>query len=154
MNNVVLIGRLVRDPELRYLPSLDNRAVANFTLAVDRNYSKQVREEMESKGQPTADFIRIQCWGKTAELAAQYLVKGRLVAVSGSIRTGSYEAQDGTRRYTTDVNADRVQFLEWGDSNRPASNDSYGRQSQDDMQGGGLDSIDGFYNIDNDDIPF
>lgn len=118
MNNVVLIGRLTRDPEIRYSPESTN-AMCTFTLAVDKNLSKDKKREMESRGQATADFIRILTWGRTAELCGNYLAKGRLTAVQGRIQTGSYINQQGQRVYTTDVVADRVQFLEWGDSNRP-----------------------------------
>ena len=113
INNTILIGRLTKDPELRYIQS--GTAVANFILAVDRGLSKDKKMEMESKNQPTADFIRIKVWGKQAENCANYLVKGRLVAVNGRIETGSYEGDDGKRVYTTEVVANQVQFLEWGD---------------------------------------
>lgn len=91
MNNTVIIGRLTRDPELRYLPG-NGTAVSNFNLAVDRDLSKDKKQELESKGQPTADFINIVAWGKTAEHCANYLVKGRLVGIQGRIQTGSYVA--------------------------------------------------------------
>nr|DAT54009.1 MAG TPA: Single strand binding protein [Caudoviricetes sp.] len=111
MNNCVLIGRLTKEPELNFLKS--GLAVCNFTLAIDKNLSKEKRQEMESKGQPTADFINIVVWGKQAESCANYLDKGTLTAVQGRIQTRSYEANDGTRRYVTEVVAERVQFLEW-----------------------------------------
>lgn len=136
MNNVVLIGRLTRDPELRYIPG-SGTAVCNFTLAVDKGLSKDKKQEMESKNQPTADFIRIVVWGKMGENSANYLAKGRLVAVQGSIQTGSYEDKDGKRVYTTEVNARNVQFLEWGD--------------KEEGQAGG---VDGFTETDMGDIPF
>lgn len=117
MNHVVLIGRLTRDPELRYIATTGN-ANARFSLAVDRGLSKEKKQEIEAKGQPTADFINIVVWGKQAENCANYLSKGRLVAVAGSIQTGSYDGQDGQRRYTTEVVARNVQFLEWGDGPR------------------------------------
>ena len=103
MNRVVLVGRLTRDPELRFTPGT-GRAVASFTLAVNRRF--------KSQGQPDADFIPIVVWGKIAENTANYVSKGRLVGVSGSIQTRSYEAKDGTRRYVTEVVADSVEFLE------------------------------------------
>ena len=112
MNNVVLIGRLTRDPELRYIAN-SGTPVATFTLAVDRELSKEKRQEMESKGQPTADFINIIVFGKSAENCAMYLQKGRLAAVNGRLQSRSYEAKDGTRRYITEVVATRVEFLEW-----------------------------------------
>ena len=113
MNNTVLIGRLVRDPELKYIST--GTANTTFTLAVDKGLSKEKKQEAEAKNQPTADFIRIVVWGKQAENAANYLAKGRLVAVQGRINTSSYTKDDGTRVYTTDVVANNIEFLEWGD---------------------------------------
>src|SRR5690554_4011318 len=107
LNKVVLIGRLTRDPELRYTSS--GIAVTRFTLAVDRNYTNQ-------QGERQADFIPIVVWRGQAETSAKYLSKGRLVAVSGRIQTGSYETPEGQRRYTTDVVADEVRFLDWGEA--------------------------------------
>ena len=103
MNRVVLVGRLTKDPELRFTPGT-GRAVAAFTLAVNRRF--------RSQGQPDADFIPIVVWGKQAENTANYVGKGKLVGISGSIQTRNYEAKDGTRRYVTEVVADEVQFLE------------------------------------------
>ncbi len=111
MNKVILIGRLVRDPELQFIAG-SGTAVARFTLAVDRDYSKEKKMQMEGQGKPTADFPRVTVWGKTAENCANYLAKGSRVAVDGTLQTGSYEKSDGTRVYTTDVNAYRVEFLE------------------------------------------
>ena len=133
MKTVVLIGRLVRDPEMRYTSGSGN-AMTNFTLAVDRQLSREKKQEMEAQNQPTADFIRIVVWGKQAENCANYLAKGRLVAVNGRIQTGSYTDKEGNRRYTTDVVASNVQFLEWGDSPRqgqaPAQSQGYTNQTQ------------------------
>ena len=103
MNVVMLIGRLTRDPELRYIPQSET-AVANFTVAVDRPMSKE----------KTADFIRVVCFGKTAENCERYLGKGSQVGVQGRIQTGSYKTQSGETRYTTEVYADRVEFLSRG----------------------------------------
>lgn len=114
MNNCVLIGRLCADPELKYLPN-GGTPVCNFTLAVDKMLSKDKKEEFESKGYPTADFINIVVWNKQAENCANYLAKGRLAAVQGSIQTRDWEDQEGRRRYATEVVANNVQFLEWGD---------------------------------------
>lgn len=132
MNNVVLIGRLVRDPELRYTAQTSN-AMCNFTLAVDRGLSKEKKQEQEAKGQPTADFIRIVAWGKTAELCGNYLQKGLQVAVQGRIQTGSYTNNQGQKVYTTDVVADRVNFIEWANSstnNSGYQNQNSGYQNQ------------------------
>ena len=116
MNIAVLIGRLTRDPELRYLANT-GVPVTTFTLAVDKNLSKDKKQEMEAKGQPTADFINIVVWGKQAENCANYLEKGRLVAIQGRIQSRSWETKDGSRRYATEVVANQVQFLEWGKDN-------------------------------------
>lgn len=142
MNNVVLIGRLTRDPELRYIPN-SGTAVSNFSLAIDKQISKQKKQEMESQGKHTADFINIVTFGPVAENCAKYLVKGRLVAVQGRLQSGSYE-KDGIKRYTTEVVANNVEFLEWGDS--PQEGSSGGDSDMSDL--------DDFHPIDNDDIPF
>lgn len=105
MNKVILIGRLTRDPELRFTPA-NGVAVATFTLAIDRPFLNQ-------KGEREADFIRIVTWRKLAETCANNLQKGRLVAVSGRIQSRSYENQEGQRRYITEVVADEVKFLDW-----------------------------------------
>lgn len=109
MNQVVLIGRLTKDPEIRY--AQNGNAQCIFTLAVDRGLSREKKEEMAAAGKPTANFIRVIVWGKSAENCSKYLSKGSQCAVNGRIVTGSYEASDGTRRYTTDVNANYVEFL-------------------------------------------
>ncbi|MCY6485354.1 single-stranded DNA-binding protein [Clostridium aestuarii] len=123
MNRVVLIGRLTKDPELRFTPGA-GKAVTSLTLAVDRRF--------KSPGQPEADFIPIVVWGKQAETTANYMSKGRLMGVSGRIQTRSYEAKDGSRRYVTEVVADEVQFLEWGNSNNrtqtPFNNSGFNTQ--------------------------
>lgn len=111
MNNVCLVGRLTRDPELRYIPH-SGTPVATFTLAVDKGLSKEKKEEMESQNKPTADFLRIVVWGKQGENCAEYLKKGRQTSVNGRLQTGSYEDKDGKKVYTTDVVANQVQFLD------------------------------------------
>ncbi len=108
MNVVTLIGRLTRDVEMR---ASGQTAVASFSLAVDKQLSREKKDEMEALGKPTADFINIVVFGRQAETCNQYLRKGSQVAINGRIQTGSYTAQDGTRRYTTDVVANQVQFL-------------------------------------------
>lgn len=103
MNRVVLVGRLTKDPELRYTPN--GVAVATFTLAVNRNFSNQ-------KGEREADFINCVIWRKPAENVANYLKKGSLAGVDGRIQTRNYEGQDGKRVYVTEIQAESVQFLE------------------------------------------
>lgn len=113
MNNAIIIGRAVREPELKY--SQAGLAITNVTVAVDRNMSKAKREEAEAQGQPTADFIRVVAFSHTAEFIANYLGKGKMVAVNGRIQTGSYEDKDGKRVYTTDILANDIKILEWKD---------------------------------------
>lgn len=141
MNSVVLIGRLTRDPEVRYTG--DQMAIASFSIAIDRPPRRDGTKE--------TDFPRVTVFGKTAENCGKFLAKGRLVAVQGRIQTGSYTNKSGDKVYTTDVVADRVEFLEWGDRDKSAAPSAGGGQvaapSND-----GLPS--GFEAIDDDDIPF
>jgi single-strand DNA-binding protein len=103
LNKVILIGRLTRDPELRYLAN--GQPVATFTLAVDRPFLNQ-------QGERKADFIPIVAWRKLAEQASQHLSKGRLVAVDGRLQIRDYETQDGQRRRQAEVVADNIRFLD------------------------------------------
>ncbi len=103
INRAVLVGRLTRDPDLRYTPS--GVAVANFTLAVDRQFKNQ-------NGEREADFINCVIWRKSAETLANYTHKGALIAVEGRIQTRSYDDQNGNRVYRTEVVADNFSFLE------------------------------------------
>ncbi|OSA92534.1 UNVERIFIED_ORG: single-stranded DNA-binding protein [Clostridium botulinum] len=102
MNKVVLIGRLTRDPELKFTPGAGT-AVTKLTLAVDKYNSKS--------GQKEADFVPVVVWGKQAESTANYMTKGNQMAISGRIQTRNYEAKDGTKRYVTEVVAAEVKFL-------------------------------------------
>ena len=102
MNKVILIGRLTKDPDLRFAAG-SGTAVTRFSLAVNRQFKRE--------GQPEADFINCIAFGKTGEMIAQYLTKGRQLAVTGSIQTGSYEAKDGTKKYTTDILVDSFEFI-------------------------------------------
>lgn len=108
MNKVILIGRLTKDPELRYTPG-NGVAVSSLTLAVD-NYNSKT-------GEKGADFISVVVWGKSAENVAQYCVKGSQIAVSGRIANRSYEAKDGTKRYITEVVADMFNGITFLSSN-------------------------------------
>lgn len=103
INNVVLVGRLTRDLELRYTTS--NKAAVNFTLAVNRNFKNE-------KGELTADFIGCTAYGKQAENMARFLNKGSLIGVEGKISTRNYQGKDGKTVYITEVIADKVNFLE------------------------------------------
>jgi single-strand DNA-binding protein len=141
MNNVTLIGRLTRDPEVRYT-SGTQMAVARFTIAVDRQFKRD--------GEPTADFIPIVAFGKTAELCERYISKGRQVAVEGRIQTGSYTNKDGNKVYTTDVVANRVEFL----GGREGGSGSGFGQGQTSAPSVDMGIPEGFSAIDDDDIPF
>jgi single-strand DNA-binding protein len=136
MNSVVLIGRLTKDPEVRYTG--EQMAVASFTVAIDR----PPRADKEK----VTDFPRVTVFGKQAENCERFLKKGRLVAIEGKIQTGSYTNKDGQKVYTTDVVANRVEFLEWGDKSefKPGSGPERAPE--------GIPS--GFQVIDDDDIPF
>ncbi len=103
MNRVVLVGRLTKDPDLRY--TANGIAVATFTLAVDRGFTN-------AQGERETDFINCVVWRKPAENVANYLKKGRLAGVDGRVQTRNYEGQDGKRVYVTEVLAESVQFLE------------------------------------------
>lgn len=122
MNSVILIGRTTREVELRY--TTNQTAVARFSLAVER----PVKD-----GEKKADFPNIIVFGKQAENCEKYLAKGRKVAVQGRLQTGSYEDKDGKRVYTTDVIAERVEFLEWGDS-RTEESQSEHQETVDDFK--------------------
>ena len=116
MNRVVLIGRLTRDPELRYT-SGSNAAVCNFTIAVDRGFTGQ-------SGDREADFIPIVVWNKQAENVKNYLTKGSQIAVEGRIQVRNYDDQNGQKRYVTEVIANNVEFLGSKNSSSNTSNDS------------------------------
>ena len=129
MNSVQLIGRLTRDPEVRYTGN--QMAVATFSIAIDR--------PPKPDGTKETDFPRITVFGRQAENCEKYLVKGRLVGIEGRIQTGSYTNRNGDKVYTTDVVANRVEFLEWGDrqssgggysQNRFGGGNDFGGQSQ------------------------
>ena len=152
MNKVVLVGRLTKDPELRFAAG-SGSAVCRFTVAVNRQFKKD-----------ETDFIGCVAFGKTAEIIAQYLTKGREIAVSGSIRTGSYDAQDGTKRYTTDVAVDSFDFIGSGsgaarnndsfnNNNNNNGNSGYSAPSNDDRFGGESFNDD-ITPVDDGDMPF
>lgn len=145
MNSVNLIGRLVREPELKYTQS--GLAVLRFTVAVDRKLSKDKREEAERNNQPTADFISCTAFGKTAEVIANYHGKGSQIGVEGRIQTGSYE-KDGRTIYTTDVLVNSITFVGSKNNNSGGGNYQNSNNKQDDY------SDEGFFPVNNDDIPF
>jgi single-strand DNA-binding protein len=115
VNKVILIGRLTRDPELRYTGS--GVSVSTFNLAVDRPFTNQ-------QGEKETDFIRIVAWRKLAETCANNLGKGRLVAVEGRLQIRNYEDKDGIKRQAAEVVAETVKFLDWPKDRNQASNAS------------------------------
>lgn len=122
MNKVVLIGRLARDPEVRYTQAAEPLAVCRFAVAVDRPYSRNRQE-----GEPTADFINCVCFGKRGESIGQYFRKGNRIALTGRIQTGSYTDQQGNKRYTTDVVLDDFEFVESKSEREASANSSQGQ---------------------------
>ena len=119
MNKVFLIGRLTRDPELRYTGN--NTPVASFSLAVNRNFTNQ-------QGEREADFFNITVWRKQAENVKNYLSQGSQVAVEGRLQTRNYEDKDGQKRYVTEVVADNVEFLGSKNSSNNSSNGSHNQE--------------------------
>ena len=131
MNHVVLIGRLTKDVELKYIQGTGT-PVANFAIAVDREFTGK-------DGKKEVDFIDIQVWGKSAENCSNYIGKGSLVGVQGSIRIDTYQNQAGENRKITRINANRVQFL---DTKRTEQENKTNTNTLE------------FQEVDNDDIPF
>ncbi|WP_090083152.1 single-stranded DNA-binding protein [Lentibacillus persicus] len=119
MNRVVLVGRLTRDPDLRYTPN--GVAVANFRIAVDRPFSNQ-------QGNRDADFINCVVWRRAAENLATYMKKGSMIGVDGRIQSRSFEGRDGNTVFVTEVVADNIQFLESKGSSQPRDQQSSGFQ--------------------------
>lgn len=139
MNKVVLIGRLTKDPELRFTAT-KGTAVARFTLAVNRKHKGE-------NGEYEADFIQCIAYGKPGETIAQYMTKGRQLAIVGNIRTGSYEDKEGTKRYTTGVVVEGFDFIDYA----KRENDFGGAFSTPDNS---FNSNNDMIQIDDGDIPF
>ena len=154
LNRVVLVGRLTRDPDLRFTPN--GVAVANFTLAVNRPFSNQ-------QGEREADFINCVVWRKPAENVSTFLKKGSLAGVDGRVQTRSYDNNEGKRVFVTEIVAESVQFLEPKNSQNNNSDNSQGNYGSNDSGSGknrssGYDhdpfSNDGSIDISDDDLPF
>lgn len=147
MNRSVLVGRLTKDPELKYTPN--GVPVATFTLAVNRQFKN-------ANGENEADFISIVVWRKPAENVANYLKKGSLAGVDGRIQTRSYDGQDGKRVYITEVVADSVTFLEPKSSGGNRNDQTQGNRNQSGNQDQwrNNDGPNGDINISDDDLPF
>lgn len=107
MNKVILMGRLTKDPEVRYTQGSPSKCVAHYTLAVDRRFKHN-----ENSNEPTADFISCVAFNKAGEFAEKYFRKGTKIAVTGRIQTGSYTRQDGQKAYTTEVVIEEQEFAE------------------------------------------
>ena len=144
LNHIVLMGRLVRDPELRRTQS--GVPVASFRIAVDRDFGNRETGERE------ADFIDVVAWRQTADFCNRYLGKGRTVAVEGSLQNRSYDAQDGTKRYITEVVADEVEFV----GGNPNSSNQYnpGDVPPPPEPSSSYTSNTGFTQVDDDELPF
>ncbi len=145
MNRVVLMGRLTRDPDVRYSQGDNSMAIARYTLAVDRRRSRN-----NTNGEPTADFISCVAFGKSAEFVEKYLHKGSKICVSGRIQTGSYTNKDGQKVYTTDVVVEDQEFCE-SKGNQTSGPDYGGFQQSAPSFGGAAEqpsgAIEGFMNI-------
>ncbi|MBO4889843.1 MAG: single-stranded DNA-binding protein [Lachnospiraceae bacterium] len=143
MNKVILVGRLTRDPEVRYSAGDNAMAIARYSLAVDR----RGRRDNSGGDQPTADFINIVAFGRDGEFAEKYLRKGTRILVEGRIQTGSYTNKEGQKVYTTDVVVERHEFVD----SKSSSQSSSGTDSFIPASAGGdtspADSGDGFMNI-------
>lgn len=148
MNKVILVGRLTRDPEMK--TTAGGRSVTTFTLAIDRRFKNK-------DGQKEADFIPVVVWGKPAELAAQYLSKGRMAGVCGRMQVRSYDGNDGQKRYVTEVVADELNFLPSGERSGQSAGYQQAPAAQpvnsDNMSAMGLDE-DFHLLADDDDVPF
>ena len=151
MNKVILIGRLVRDPEVRYTQGSEPMAVCRFTVAIDRPYSGNRNE-----GDKTADFLNCVCFRKRGETIGQYFRKGSRIALTGRIQTGEYTDQQGNRRYTTDIVVDDFEFVESKSEEELSYSDS-GFNSAPQASAPSSQPAD-FYNIDDsaneDELPF
>ncbi len=128
MNNVVLTGRLTRDPEVRYSQGQNATCIARYTLAVDRR-------QKDANGNRQADFINCVAFGKSGEFAEKYLHKGTKISIRGRIQTGSYTKQDGTKVYTTDVVAEEHEFCESKAAGDTAQNAAPTQQTSNDIDG-------------------
>ena len=138
MNKVILLGRLTKDPELKFAPGTGT-AICTFTLAVKR-----------MKKDDPADFINCVAFNKNAENIAQYMSKGRQIAIEGNIKTGSYTAKDGTKRYTTDINVEKFDFI--GSANQNGNNQEYQQNNKNSYSG--TPYMDGMTPVDDGEMPF
>lgn len=144
MNKVILMGRLTRDPDIRYTQAAEPMAIARYTLAVDRRFQRS-----DSGDEQTADFISCVAFGRQGEFAEKYLHKGTKIVVAGRLQTGSYTNKDGNKVYTTDIVVEEQEFAE-SKASQTASEDAFSPRS---VPGSGSE----FMNIPDtaaDDLPF
>jgi len=141
MNKVILMGRLTRDPEVRYSTNGNNTAICRFSVAVDRRFQKPGEERQ-------ADFISVTAFGKTGEFVSRYFTKGNRVALVGSLQTRTWDDAEGKKHYATDVIADEVHFADSkrGDGEMPARPSMQPAMT--------TQENDGFYPLEEDDLPF
>ena len=146
INRVVLVGRLTRDPDLKYTPN--GVAVANFNLAVNRPFKSQ-------DGEQEADFINCVTWRKQAENLANYMKKGSMIGIDGRVQTRSYEGQDGKMVYVTEVLAESIQFLESrGQQNQQQNQQPQQQNNQNQPQQNNYKQAGQQINVNDDDLPF
>lgn len=138
LNTITIMGRLTRDPELKQTPS--GVSVANFSLAVDRDFANKATGEKET------DFIDVICWRHTADFVSKYFSKGRMAVVTGRLQVRHWEDKDGNKRKAAEVVADNVYF---GDSKRPEGNDTTGSYGATSVPAGGITEVE-----DDGDLPF
>ena len=138
MNKAILMGRLTRDPEVRYTQGENQMAIARYTLAVDRRFNRNGDEN-------SADFINCVSFGKTAEFAERYFRKGTKITISGRIQTGSYTNKDGAKVYTTEVVVEEQEFAESKGSNNGSSEAGFGNSNH--QAAAPMAASDGFMNI-------
>ena len=139
MNKVILIGRLVSDPEVKYTTGEKQTAIARYRIAVNRKFKRD--------GEPEADFISCVAFGKSGEFAEKYLTKGMKIAVTGRIQTGSYENKEGQKVYTTDIIVEEHEFCESKNAN---SSETTSQPNSDEVAA----VFDEIENINDDDLPF
>ena len=140
MNKVILMGRLTRDPEVRYTQGAEPLAIARYSLAVNKRFKKE--------GQPDADFINIVAFGREGEFAEKYFKKGQMISVVGRLQTGSYTDKDGVKRLTTDIVVEEQHFAE-SKRNKVASKGNTEKEEEPDSDG-----FVAVQNFDDDDLPF
>ena len=145
MNKVILIGNLASDPESRTTQS--GIAQCSFRLAVQRRFKG-------ANGERETDFLPVVCWRQTAEFAQRYLAKGRKVAVEGGIQTRSYDAQDGSKRYVTEIIADSVEAVGWRDDGAQNAQNTHNARGTQNAQKQSQNRQDGFTEVDDDELPF